>query len=149
MTTACREPKRPAPAPLRGPKVIDVRMRDFAFDYKGVIPGGRVVFRARNTGSEQHQLELVPLGEDYPPLDEQLRGGTRRIVLAVAGLPRRGPGKSGAFAADLVPGSRYGFVCFVEGEDGEVHALKGMSSEFRAGGGPPGPGPVATPPSAG
>lgn len=108
-------------------------MRDFAFEYTRSIPAGRVVFRARNVGRLQHELALVPLSEDFPPIDVQLHGSVRRTVDAIAGIHGRDPGQSGTFAVDLVAGHRYALLCFFEAPDGESHAVKGMASEFRAG----------------
>lgn len=128
-------------APLfAGSPVVDVNMREFAFDYPKDIPAGQVVFRVHNTGHTVHRLAMLPLPEDLPPIDVQLRGTERRAISPFAGIYDRAPGQDGTFAAYLVPGRRYAFVCFVTDQDGS-HALKGMASEFRA----PGP-PPATPP---
>jgi hypothetical protein len=97
------------------------------------VPAGRVVFRVDNVGTLEHSLTLIAIPEDYPPLDEQLHGETRRGATTIQVLPRRKPGVPGTFAADLRPG-RYGFVCFVEDPDGVNHALKGMNAEFRVSG---------------
>lgn len=129
-------PPPPPPAP-----VVVVTMREFRFDYPPKVPAGRVVFRFVNAGRLIHRPSLLPLAEDLPSLDEQLRGGQRRPVTPFAGILDRGPGQSASFAVDLAPGRRYGIICFVRDADGSSHALKGMNTEFRAGGGRPGPRP--------
>ena len=105
-------------------------MSEYRFDFVPPPAPGRLVFRAENRGTIDHSLTLVVLPEDYPPLDEQLRGETRRGATTIASLRRRGPGLKGIFAVDLPPG-RYGLVCFVPDADGTLHALKGMNAEFR------------------
>lgn len=104
-------------------------MREMAFEH-GPVPRGRVVLEARNAGQFNHRLSVVPLPEDLPPLDEQLRGSERRFVDQLASTSERLPGQRGVVAVDLAPG-RYAFMCFVVDPDGVSHALKGMFSEFR------------------
>lgn len=129
--TACQPDTRP-PAPLpERPPVVDVTMREYRFVYRPPARAGRVVFRARNAGTVRHQLQLLALDDDFPPIDKQLHGPDRRPVIPLAGVLRE-PGKRGAFAVDLAPGRRYALVCFISDRDGVVHALKGMNAEFRA-----------------
>ncbi|MGH9177883.1 MAG: hypothetical protein ACRD0N_04940 [Acidimicrobiales bacterium] len=125
-----------APLPA-GPPVVTVRMTEYLFDYPTPVPSGRVVFRFENEGRLVHQPDLILLSDNIPPIMEQLRGGERAAVGQFAGIPPRNPGEPGTYAVDLVPGQRYAFVCFAtDPDDDESHALQGMASEFRAGGGP-------------
>lgn len=119
------------------PTIVDVRMVENRFVHDGQIPPGRVVFRVRNEGSITHRLALLPLPEQSPPIDQQLRGEVRRSVPPYAGVPPLLPGDSERFAVDLAPGRRYAMVCFVRDSDGVTHAVKGMSSEFRVEGAAP------------
>jgi len=119
----------PASYPPR-PATMAVTMVDYRFRHQRSLPAGRVVFRVYNAGHLDHDLNLVRLPEDLPPLDVQLHAPDRRVLPTVAGLSERRPGGRGAFAVDLAAG-RYGLVCFVEDADGVVHAQKGMDSEFR------------------
>lgn len=114
------------------PPVVGVTMQEYRFEHPPQIPSGRVIFEIRNSGREQHKLALLPLDEQLPPLDAQLRGSERRIITPFAGIPPRQPGRTGTFAVDLVPGQRYALVCFLSTPAGELHALKGMNAEFRA-----------------
>lgn len=130
---ACERPSpdgRPLPA---GPQVVDVEMRDYGFAYDGQITAGRVVFRVHNRGDVAHNLSVVPLTEDIPPIDEQLRGTQRRAITPLARVKARPPGTATTIAVDLTAGVRYAFICFVLDADGQSHSLRGMSSEFRAG----------------
>jgi len=137
---ACESADRPQPALPAGPHVVEIQMRDYSFEYDPAIPGGRVLFRVVNSGTVPHNLSLLPLSDDIPAIDEQLRGSVRRALAPFAGIRARPPGGSTTFAVDLAPGVRYAFVCFVDDPDGVSHSLRGMSSEFRTPGasGPPG-----------
>ncbi|HYE77289.1 MAG TPA: hypothetical protein VEI97_04815 [bacterium] len=139
-TSSCGPDKAPAPPgpplPAASPE-LDVVMSEYAFAYAPPAQAGRVIFRVRNAGQVPHDLNLLPLGEDVPPIDAQLRGTTRRALAPFAELSPRAPGASGVFAVDLVAGRRYALICFVRDADGLPHGLKGMTSEFRAGGGEP------------
>lgn len=108
-------------------------MREYRFEFKGPIPGGRVVFEVENAGDSPHRLTMVPLTEDVPAIDEQLRGRVRLTLAPYAGIPTMPPGQKAIFAVDLVPDRRYAFISFVQGPDGESDALRGMNAEFRAG----------------
>lgn len=133
--TSCSSSSRPGPdaPPPQGAPTVVVTMRDHSFAYPPNVPAGQVVFRALNEGQTVHRLTMVALTEDIPPIKEQLRGTERRFLSPFAGIPDRPPGRSGTFAVDLVPGNRYAMICFVVDPDGESHAAKGMSAEFRAG----------------
>ncbi|HSH60674.1 MAG TPA: hypothetical protein VK988_13745 [Acidimicrobiales bacterium] len=135
VLTACTGGGQRSGAPLpTPPAVIDVIMREHRFDYNPTVPAGRVVFRVRNDGRVAHRLTMVPLADDLPPIDAQLRGLERRPATPYAGVPNQAPGASASFAVDLVPGRRYAIVCFAkEPQDDVSHALMGMNSEFRAG----------------
>lgn len=116
--------------PPRRPRLLKVSMREYAFDHVPVVPAGRVVVLAENNGQLAHELVMVLLPDDVPPIDQQLRSGQRRAVASIAALHGRPPGRQGTFAVDLAPG-RYAFICFLVDPDGAQHARKGMSSELR------------------
>lgn len=134
MATSCSAPSEPTiPLPAGAPTVV-VTMDEYRFDYDPEVPAGRVVFRFDNVGQLPHRATMLPLPDDLPPIDEQLRGTERQVINPFAGIPDRPPGASGTFAVDLLPGVRYAIICFVEDPDGQSHAQKGMASEFRAAG---------------
>lgn len=132
---SCTSTASGAPLPA-SPPVVVVTMRDFHYELTSEIPAGRVVFRFVNAGAVEHRPSLLPLPDELPPIDQQLRGDERAVVTPFAGVPLRQPGETGTFAVDLAPGQRYAIVCFARGPDGESHALKGMASEFRPAGEP-------------
>lgn len=129
LTSSCGGGSANAPLPP-SPHVVAVHMREYAFGYDRSIAPGRTVFRVRNTGRLRHDLVLIPLPNDFPPIDVQLHSRTRRAIASVAHLPPVRPDRSGTFAVDLTPG-RYAMVSFVAEGNRKSDALQGMSSEFR------------------
>ncbi len=128
----CAREQAPAGYLPSGPAVVEVVEQDHGYllDPKGEIPAGRTVFRVRNPSALAHDLSLVALPEDLPPIIEQLRSDDRQTVITLARLPSRPPGSADAFAVDL-PAGRYALVCFEKDAGGEVHALKGQAVELR------------------
>lgn len=129
LTGSCRGERDEAPLP-RPPAEVDVFMREYRFDYRAPTAATRMVLRARNVGREEHQLRLLALPENLPPLQKQLRSKRRRAVGTLGFIRAMRPGKRGVFAVELFPG-RYGLVCFLRDSDGVLHWRKGMVSEFR------------------
>lgn len=123
-----RATQRPAPPPA---PVITVTMLDHRFELDRPVPPGRVVFRFDNAGQAPHNVVMIPLAEDLPPIEVQLRGSERRFVEPFAGFYDRDPGDSGSFAVDLGADQRYAMVCSLNAEDGQPHWMKGMVTEFR------------------
>lgn len=118
-------------ASLPGPVVVDVKMTEYRFGFDPArLRPGRVLFKARNEGRLSHQMVLVALPPELPPIVEQLNAPERKAVTQVARFPPKRPGTTAAFAVDLQPG-RYALICFVPDPDGKQHGAKGMASEFR------------------
>jgi len=117
-----------------GAPVINVTMRDYHFDYDPVVAGSQVVFRVHNAGRTPHDLVLLPLPDDLPPIRVQLQGSERRFIPRVANVPTLRPGETGTFAVRLAPRQRYAMLCFLVAPDGRSHASKGMADEFRPAG---------------
>lgn len=131
LLAACQNADRVLPAP---PPVVDVSMVEHAFRYEGRIPSGQVVFRVRNDGKVIHRFSLVPLPDDFPPLDEQLKGDERRSTTTVARTSPLRRGEQANIAVELAAGQRYGVVCFIVDRNQVPHGRLGMNFEFRAGG---------------
>jgi len=114
------------------PTVLDITMREYRYEHRGMVPSGRVVFRAHNKGRKPHEIVLVALPENFPPIDKQLHSNKRRPLVTLAYGRRLRPGESDAFAADLTPG-RYAMLDFASDRPGgETYAQRGMNSELRA-----------------
>ena len=117
-----------SPLPPARPRVT-VTMHDDRIEH-GPVAQGQAVFEVRNLGTKRHRLSLVPLPDELPPIDQQLRGSERATVTTHAAVADLVPGGTGTFATQLVTG-RYAMVCFNVDEDGSSHALQGMATEFR------------------
>jgi hypothetical protein len=126
VLAACTPPAPLPPAPVE----LRLELDEYSFELSGTPEPGRVVVEVDNVGALDHEVVLVILPEDVPPILEQLRSEQRRTVATLAYLPPRAPGERGSFALDLEPG-RYAFLCFVQDDDGPSHALKGMALELR------------------
>jgi hypothetical protein len=70
-------------------------MDDYEFTHDVTIPGGRVVFPFRNTGSVDQEVVLVALSTDPAPLRQQLASDERLAVETIAVLPARPQGGAG------------------------------------------------------
>lgn len=133
VATSCAFFRAHGPPLPPQPQMVHVTMDEFNFLYSPPTSPGRVLFTVGNVGQDSHEMVIVSLPEDFPPLNEQLQSDTRRPVETIAVLPERLPGGTGQIAVDLAPG-RYGMICFVRDPSGKTHAAMGMSSEFRISG---------------
>ncbi len=132
VSSCARSDAAPVNLPPR-PKLADVVATEYRFRLSTrQMPQGRTVFRVRNDGDLAHDLSLVRLPEDVPPIAEQLRSGDRRAVPTIARLAPRPPDDHDIFAVDLTIG-RYAILCFIKDADDATHASKGMALEFRVG----------------
>jgi hypothetical protein len=128
----CTTGKRTGASLPSGPQIVHVVEHDHSYVLdRAEISAGRAVFRVENGSRLAHDLSLVGLPEDMPPINDQLRSGNRRALDTLARLPSRPPGSSDAVAVDLPPG-RYALLCFEKDGTGESHALLGMAVELRA-----------------
>lgn len=125
---------RPAVAGDLRPQVVDVATTEYRFEYQPPARGGRTIFRVHNTGTESHGFEILVLPEDFPPIDEQIRGTVRRNAESLVDLGGARPGETDTVAVDLLPGQRYALLCLVRKADTrQTHAFLGHNSEFRTG----------------
>lgn len=113
-----------------GAPVVIVTMHEYGFDYDRGIPSGQVAFRFVNAGNATHAPILQPLGDDLPAIDAQLRGPNRVAVEPFAGVLPVQPGETRTIVVHLAADQRYALICTAS-DEGESHALKGMTSEFR------------------
>ncbi len=119
------------PLPSR-PQALNVSTTEYRFDFRAPTRPGRVVVKTRNDGRVRHEVVMLELPPNFPPIKEQIAGKERRFVGTLAyQLPLR-PGRRGALAVD-VKRARYALVCLQEAPDGKRHADKGMATEFRIG----------------
>lgn len=130
LAAGCRaRPTRAALPPP--PQIVELTISDTHYAYNPKIHPGRTVFVCRNLGQVTHTALLIPVGEDFPPVDVQLHGSVRRSVQILAGTGVK-PGARGIFAVDLTAGQRYYLEDLNRGPDLQIYAFKGLASEFRA-----------------
>lgn len=118
----------PLPPP---PAVVDVRMTEYRFEYPQIVPSGRVVFHVTNAGKELHDLVMVPLPDEDPPITAMLADNIRQVLTPYAGIRDQLHGAGATFAVDLVAGRRYAMLCVLADAQGRSHSALGMASEFR------------------
>ncbi len=134
---SCANSASGAPLPPQ-PSVVTVRMTEYQFEYPTVVPSGRVLFRVTNDGQELHNLVMVPLADDDPPIKAMLADEVRTVLTPFAGIRDQLPGAEATFAVDLVEDRRYAMLCILADAQQRSHAVLGMASEFRPA--PPGGG---------
>ena len=123
--------------PGGGAAPVEVVATDFEFDIPDTLPAGETTFSFVNDGKQPHELALVELAEDAPPVEELLQLPEKKAegFFTDAGHAFAKPGKiqSDAFTYELTAGTRYGYVCFVQDpKTKKPHAFLGMVGEFTA-----------------
>lgn len=126
---------------------VEVRLADDELSLEGrPVPAGRVVFEVRNVGEHDHRLTLAPIGDDRPPMEQDVADETERPIRQLARVPTLKPGETGTFAVDLAPDQRYAMVDYAEAPDGTQYMDLGVVGEFRtqpAGRSTSSPGPAS------
>ncbi|CAN5859697.1 hypothetical protein BH11GEM1_BH11GEM1_24940 [soil metagenome] len=119
----------PPPEGGRGPHVVTVVTRDFAFEMPDAIPAGVTTFRLRNAGRQPHHLMLYRLepGRRLADVLAALRaGGAHPRWMHAAGGPNAVVGgRESVGTLRLAPG-RYVAFCHVKSPDKVLHFAKGM-----------------------
>jgi hypothetical protein len=124
-----------APAEAEDGTVV-VTATEYEFDLPDALPAGPTTFSLTNAGAEEHFIEIVPLTDDAPSVEELIELPEKKVEEFFAGppsdLPVVKPGETGTktIEIDIQPGARYGYVCFIEAKDGTPHAFLGMVGEF-------------------
>lgn len=116
----------PPPAPN-----VEVAVHDDALVFPEPVPTGRVVFRLHNRGNEPHQLTLLLLEDDSPPISERLQQEAGAAPSYIAQVPAVEPGETALFAADLAEGRRYALVDLSQRPDGTLRGRLGVARELR------------------
>lgn len=132
LITGCSPNAASLPLPPEGPE-IGIELIEYEVVYEGPVPPGRVVFRIENAGEHPHQLTLLALDEDAPPIEEQVFDPPEVAPAVVARIPRLRPGETGMFAVGLAEGQRYALMDLSETPDGSLNARLGLFAEFRVG----------------
>lgn len=115
---------------------VEVPMTDFAFDAPETIPAGEVEINAVNVGDQEHEMGVIPLTDDAPPIEELLKLGDKELQKYAAGpfTGTQGPIPSGdqkSFTLEGESGQVFAFACFVQDpKSKKPHALLGMYGSF-------------------
>jgi hypothetical protein len=114
---------------------ITVTATEYAFEgVPATVSAGPHNFTLENAGMEAHvfYLFLITGEESVEELvelpEEEANLVTQAVDRAEVGP---GPGATDEFVADLTPG-RFGYLCFVETDDGEPHFDLGMYGSFNS-----------------
>jgi plastocyanin len=131
-TEAPHETEEP---PGGGGAQVVVTATEFEFDLPETLPAGETTFNFVNDGKQPHELSLVELKADAPPVKELLELPEKKAqeFFTEAGHAFAKPGKSQeeAFTYTLTSGARFGYVCFVQDPKSKTpHAFLGMVGEF-------------------
>lgn len=126
-------PGRSEPVPPAAP-TVQAHITEENVELDGPVSAGRVVMRVTSADDAPHQVTVVRLAEDSPPIDEQLEPGDYEPPEIVARISEMAPGETGMVAVELTAGRRYALVDLSETADGRLHARLGVAAEFRAGG---------------
>jgi uncharacterized cupredoxin-like copper-binding protein len=115
---------------------VTVTARDFAFTIPPIIPSGYVDITLVNKGKQDHQLQLVKLGDSTYDAFKKAAvttdiGAMSKNAVFVGGPNDAAPGASTTATVKLDPGL-YAIACFIPGADGKPHAAHGMIGEVQA-----------------
>jgi len=111
---------------------VDLQMTEYQFIFdENAITDGNIAFNVSNIGSEQHFAFLAKVPEDLD-IEQALQSPEQpEGVEDIGGTDPLDPqGDTTLVFAEVLEAGRYVLLCFVQAEDGEEHALKGMVGEF-------------------
>lgn len=120
-----------APSGESGGGELTISAVDFAFELPSTATAGKTDIVFENNGKEPHELVMVGLSEDAPPINELIELPEKKAEEFFTGQPISsegpiGPGETKDISAELEPGT-YGLVCFVESKkEKQPHAFLGM-----------------------
>lgn len=120
--------RRPVPQP-----VVTVVAHDFAFSVSSArpVPAGPVTFRMINAGKELHMMGVVWLGtHTFQEFIAAVQGDSTFPGPYEVGGPNAVPPGDTSYATVLLPPGHVALACWVVGEDGKVHVVKGMMAPF-------------------
>jgi hypothetical protein len=120
-----------------GTTAVDVDMKDYAFFFDPAkTAGGDIAFKAKNVGSEPHELVVLKVPAAFN-LQQALQSPSPELpagIEIIGGLGPLEPDKEGNLVfLDRLEVGRYLMVCFlpVKGDpQGTPHVVRGMVSEF-------------------
>lgn len=115
---------------------IEVSMTEFAFAAPETVPAGEFEVTVVNNGEQPHEMGVVPLVADAPPIEELVKLNDKELQKYLAG-PFGGtegpikPGESKTFTLDGSEAASFGFACFIKDpETKKPHVQLGMAGTF-------------------
>jgi hypothetical protein len=132
----------PEPPP---PPLLRFVAREYAFEARASVVGGRKRIRLVNRGTEPHYVRFMHLEDgktmaDFAELRRQGRA-TAEWLTPAGGIAPVSPGDSADVVMSLPPG-RILVICGYPGRDGRPHVAHGMMRELRVGSPPRLPSPA-------
>jgi hypothetical protein len=113
---------------------VEVQAVEYGFVLPETLPAGETTFTLKNNGEEPHQLILVPLVDDAPPVADLIKLSQKESAKYFSGKPSEAHAKPGEEAKPLevnLEAGRYGYVCFVRTKESKKpHAFLGMYGEL-------------------
>jgi uncharacterized cupredoxin-like copper-binding protein len=124
---------RPDPSLAADARVVTVIASDYAFRVPDTIAAGRTEFRLVNQGPALHHVAIMRLsdGKSLADLAAAIRPDSPVLpewAVEVGGPNAAMPGGEANATLMLEPG-RHVMLCFVPGDDGRPHMMKGMMKE--------------------
>ena len=147
LTGCTMRESRPGAAPP--PNVVTITAAEFSFNAPDTVPAGLTTIHLVTTGQQPHQVAMLRLadGKTLPDLLAAMRnpGPPPEWVSVAGGVNPPRPGGTAEVTMPLEPGT-YALLCFIPGEDGVPHLIKGMSRQLVvvSSTAPPAAEPVAT-----
>jgi hypothetical protein len=107
---------------------------EYAFSVEESAPAGETEVTLVNQGEEPHMLDLVPITEDAPPVEELIRLPEKKVEKFFEGppihFPPVKPGETSKTKTVELRAGRYGYVCFFAKKGEKPHAFQGMFGEL-------------------
>jgi hypothetical protein len=125
--TASTAPAAKAPTPD-----VTIGLKEYAFEVSTPITAGSHTIEVRNTGAQDHEIEVIKLEPGKTPDDfgKWMAKPEGPPPASAIGGVIAAKGGSVYFTADFTPGN-YVMVCFIpDAKDGKPHMMHGMVQNF-------------------
>jgi len=125
--TASAGPAAKAPTPD-----VSIGLKEYAFEVSTPITAGSHVLEVRNTGAQDHEIEIIKLepGKTIDDFGKWMAKPAGPPPASAVGGVIAGKGGQAYFTADFTPGN-YVMLCFIpDAKDGKSHMMHGMVQNF-------------------
>ena len=134
VQTTVAETTASTQAPPIATNVVPVGLTEYSIGLPATLPSGPTKFTATNTGTLEHHMTLIRLGE-HESLGDLVGALSTDPAAGLAAADLFGgpqsiaPGNTETAVVTLQPGE-YVAMCVIPGSDGIPHAAKGMLTQF-------------------